>query len=123
MGGQRWATFDCYGTLIDWNLGIRTELERLFGVEPAPRLLERYHELEPDIEFDSESFHTYREVLTLALERMAQDRPAVSPPTIATPTSIRSSSGSVIGAMNSSAGLTGGGYSAGSTAISRPSWP
>ena len=19
----RWATFDCYGTLIDWNLGIR----------------------------------------------------------------------------------------------------
>ena len=47
MAMQRWATFDCYGTLIDWNLGIRTELERLFGVEEAPRLLERYHELEP----------------------------------------------------------------------------
>ena len=28
MAGQRWATFDCYGTLIDWNLGIRTEIER-----------------------------------------------------------------------------------------------
>ena len=50
MGGERWATFDCYGTLIDWNLGIRTELERLFGVEEAPRLLERYHEIEPEIE-------------------------------------------------------------------------
>jgi 2-haloacid dehalogenase len=71
MAGQRWATFDCYGTLIDWNLGIRTELERLFGVEEAPRLLERYHELEPEIE--SGSFRTYREVLTLALERLAEE--------------------------------------------------
>lgn len=73
MGAERWATFDCYGTLIDWNLGIRTQLERLFGVQEAPRLLARYHELEPEIESDSESFHTYREVLTLALERLAQE--------------------------------------------------
>jgi 2-haloacid dehalogenase len=71
MAAQRWATFDCYGTLVDWNLGIRTELERLFGVEQAPRLLERYHELEPEIE--AEPFHSYREVLTLALERLARD--------------------------------------------------
>jgi len=67
----RWATFDCYGTLIDWNLGIRTDLERLFGVEEAPRLLERYHELEPELE--SEPFRSYHEVLTLALERLAQE--------------------------------------------------
>ena len=73
MGAERWATFDCYGTLIDWNLGIRTQLERLFGVQEAPRLLARYHELEPEIEADSEPFHTYREVLTLALERLAQE--------------------------------------------------
>jgi 2-haloacid dehalogenase len=73
MKAQRWATFDCYGTLIDWNAGIRGQLERLFGVEPAPRLLERYHELEPEIESDTEPFHTYREVLTLALERLAQE--------------------------------------------------
>jgi 2-haloacid dehalogenase len=73
MGGERWATFDCYGTLIDWNLGIRTEFERLFGVEAAPRLLERYHEHEPEIESESEPFPTYREVLTLALERLAQE--------------------------------------------------
>ncbi len=67
----RWSTFDCYGTLIDWNLGIRRELERLFGVDAAPRLLEHYHALEPEIE--SEPFHTYREVLSLALERLAQE--------------------------------------------------
>ena len=71
MGAQRWATFDCYGTLIDWNAGIRGQLERLFGVQEAPRLLERYHELEPELE--SEPFHTYHEVLTLALERLAQE--------------------------------------------------
>ena len=73
MDGQRWATFDCYGTLIDWNAGIRGQFERLFGVQEAPRLLERYHELEPEIESEFEPFHTYREVLTLALERLAQD--------------------------------------------------
>ena len=47
---------------------------------------------------------------------IAQARPAGPPPTIATPTSIRSSSGSVMPVMNSSAGLTGGGNSSGSTA-------
>ena len=67
----RWATFDCYGTLIDWNLGIRKEFERLFGVEEAPRLLDRYHELEPEIE--SDEFHTYREVMALALEKLAKE--------------------------------------------------
>src|SRR5919108_2483359 len=72
MAAQRWATFDCYGTLIDWNVGISRELERLFGVEEAPKLLERYHELERELE--SESFRTYHQVLTLALERLAQDK-------------------------------------------------
>ena len=68
---ERWATFDCYGTLIDWNAGIRGELGRLFGVEQAPQLLERYHELEPQVEAEDPS-GTYREVLTLTLERLAQ---------------------------------------------------
>ncbi len=71
MAATRWATFDCYGTLIDWNRGIRTEFERIFGVEQAPRLLELYHETERVLE--SEPFRSYREVLTLALERLAQD--------------------------------------------------
>jgi 2-haloacid dehalogenase len=71
MSVTRWATFDCYGTLIDWNLGIRAELERLFGVAEAPRLLERYHELEPELE--SDPFRSYREVTTLALEQLAED--------------------------------------------------
>jgi 2-haloacid dehalogenase len=66
---DRWATFDCYGTLIDWNAGIKGELERLFGVEDAPRLLERYHELEPQVQ--AEAYRSYAEVLTLTLMRLA----------------------------------------------------
>jgi 2-haloacid dehalogenase len=68
---KRWATFDCYGTLIDWNAGIRAVLERLWGVEQASELLERYHELEPQVQ--AEEYRSYAEVLTLTLERLAQD--------------------------------------------------
>lgn len=68
----RWATFDCYGTLIDWNAGIGHVLERTFGAERAPALLERYHELEPEVEAEG-GFRTYRQVLTLALERLAAE--------------------------------------------------
>ena len=66
---DRWATFDCYGTLVDWNGGIRDQLERLFGVEHADELLVRYHELEPEIQGSNPGM-SYREVLTIALERL-----------------------------------------------------
>jgi 2-haloacid dehalogenase len=68
---ERWATFDCYGTLIDWNGGILAELDRLFGGERSGRLLERYHELEPRVQAEDPS-RTYREVLTLTLMRLAE---------------------------------------------------
>jgi 2-haloacid dehalogenase len=69
---SRWATFDVYGTLIDWNAGIRGVLERLFGAAEAPELLRRYHELEPQVQAE-EGFHAYAEVLTLTLERLANE--------------------------------------------------
>jgi 2-haloacid dehalogenase len=68
---MRWATFDCYGTLIDWNAGIRAVLERLWGVEQAPKLLERYHQLEPEIQ--AERYRSYAEVMTLTLEALARE--------------------------------------------------
>jgi 2-haloacid dehalogenase len=67
---ERWATFDCYGTLIDWNAGIGGELGRLFGDGAAPRLLEQYHELEPEVQAEDPE-RSYRAVLTLTLERLA----------------------------------------------------
>jgi 2-haloacid dehalogenase len=62
-----WATFDCYGTLVDWRTGIGSELARLLGAERAAGALERYFELEPLVERDGTI--SYREVLarTLAL--------------------------------------------------------
>ena len=68
MAGERWATFDCYGTLIDWNAGIRGELARVFGDERADEQLRRYHELEPELEADGA--RSYREVLTEAMQRL-----------------------------------------------------
>ena len=65
---DRWATFDCYGTLIDWNGGIRAELARVFGDDEADELLHRYHELEPELEADGKL--SYREVLTEAMRRL-----------------------------------------------------
>jgi 2-haloacid dehalogenase len=55
---ERWATFDCYGTLIDWNGGLGRELERLFG---AARVGELLHE-RPNA--------SYREILTQTLPRL-----------------------------------------------------
>jgi 2-haloalkanoic acid dehalogenase type II len=67
-GDERWVTFDCYGTLIDWNGGIRKQLARVFGENRADDLLERYHELEPELEADGT--RSYREVLTEAMRRL-----------------------------------------------------
>ena len=65
---ERWATFDCYGTLIDWDGGVRAELARVFGDESADDLLVRYHELEAELQRDGEL--SYREVLTESMRRL-----------------------------------------------------
>lgn len=66
---DRWATFDCYGTLIDWNGGIGRELERLFGAARGGELLHAYHELEPQIQREDPQ-RSYREVMAVALARL-----------------------------------------------------
>jgi 2-haloacid dehalogenase len=65
---ERWATFDCYGTLIDWDGGVRAELARVFGEEQADALLARYHEIEPELQRDGTS--SYRDVLTESMRRL-----------------------------------------------------
>src|SRR4051812_48790616 len=66
---ERWATFDCYGTLIDWNGGVGRELQRLFGAANVAELLHRYHELEPELQRDQPGA-AYREILTQVLPRL-----------------------------------------------------
>ena len=72
---ERWATFDCYGTLVDWNAGIRGQLARLFGEDRADELLERYHAVEPQVEMEAPSA-AYRDVLALTLARLDEPVPA-----------------------------------------------
>ena len=68
-----WVTFDCYGTLIDWDGGIHLELGAAVGEDRAGRLLKRYHELEPQIQVDDPAA-TYRDVMARALERLAEEQ-------------------------------------------------
>jgi len=47
---DRWATFDCYGTLVDWHGGVRAELARLWPDADAGALLKRYLSIEPQVQ-------------------------------------------------------------------------
>jgi 2-haloacid dehalogenase len=69
----RWATFDCYGTLIDWNDGIRRALAGLWPGEDTDALLEDYHAIEPAVQREQPTL-SYREVMTEATRRIAAAR-------------------------------------------------
>jgi 2-haloacid dehalogenase len=47
---DRWATFDCYGTLIDWMSGIESTMARLWPDAERAAMLRRYHEIEPAVQ-------------------------------------------------------------------------
>jgi 2-haloacid dehalogenase len=61
----RWATFDCYGTLVDWNAGIAAALG-------DPALLGRYHDLEPSVQAEDPA-RSYRDVLRETARRLGVD--------------------------------------------------
>jgi LysE type translocator len=67
----RWATFDCYGTLVDWNAGIGAELGRLLGGDRAA-LLARYHQVEPRIQREHPDW-SYRDVMAAVLAELASE--------------------------------------------------
>ena len=67
-------TFDCYGTLIDWEKGIETafgnEAIRTNTTFNGPLVVELYHEVEPELE--AGPFRPYREVLGDAARLVAE---------------------------------------------------
>ena len=67
---ERWASFDCYGTLIDWEGGIGAVLASLWPDEDRQDLLDRYHEIEPRVQLDGDL--SYRDVLTQSLALLAE---------------------------------------------------
>jgi 2-haloalkanoic acid dehalogenase type II len=68
------VTFDCYGTLVDWNAGIRDAFARAAeseGVEAdATALRDAYAEIEPVVE--AMPYRRYREVLAETARRAAE---------------------------------------------------
>jgi 2-haloacid dehalogenase len=68
---RRWVTFDCFGTLVDWNTGFSTLLRPLAG-QHTPDLMNAYHQFERLLE--SETPHRlYKDVLVASL-RLAADK-------------------------------------------------
>ena len=65
---DRYATFDCYGTLIDWNAGLRAALG-------SDDLLERYHEVEPEVQRETPGM-SYRQVMGETARRIGAPDPA-----------------------------------------------
>lgn len=66
---DRWATFDCYGTLVDWMSGIRGSLARLWPDADADALLTLYHQLEPAVQAGRGM--AYRDVMAETLAAVA----------------------------------------------------
>lgn len=66
-------TFDCYGTLIDWNCGIADAFEEIahrYGVAiERDRIVTLYHEVEPLVEA---TYCSYREVLATTAREVAK---------------------------------------------------
>jgi 2-haloacid dehalogenase len=75
-------TFDCYGTLIDWETGIAVALQevvRSHGVEAGDReLVDAFGRHEHVVE--QESFRIYRDVLAETLTRVCADYGAEATP-------------------------------------------
>jgi 2-haloacid dehalogenase len=73
-------TFDCYGTLIDWEAGLLAGLRLVLGRAQQPpddeELLERYAVIEAELE--GGPYLSYREILATGMRRLA-DAYAVTP--------------------------------------------
>ncbi|NIR45972.1 MAG: HAD family hydrolase [Gemmatimonadetes bacterium] len=67
MTAPPWETvsFDCYGTLVDWETGIRDAFLRAAAADGVElddgSIIAAYHEIEPQVQ--SEEYRPYREVL------------------------------------------------------------
>jgi len=68
---NRWVTFDCYGTLVDWLSGMRTALDGV-GVSEEDReeLLAAYQVQEMVVK--ARGWKTYREILEVGLNQASK---------------------------------------------------
>src|SRR5690348_1694641 len=69
MSTSRWITFDCFGTLVDWQTGFRQILQPVVG-DRLEEVMAAYHEAEPIVEKEHPSA-SYRTILRESLARAA----------------------------------------------------
>jgi 2-haloacid dehalogenase len=69
MADDKWLTFDCYGTIADWNTGMRAALTQVAGLG-ASVLLTNYHQAE--LVLEAGPWRPYRAVLTDGLRIAAR---------------------------------------------------
>ena len=67
----RWVTFDCFGTLVDWQTGFSAILRDIAG-DRLPEFLAAYHRHERAAE-NERPHRLYRDVLETAVRRAATD--------------------------------------------------
>jgi len=70
FGKYEVLSFDCYGTLIDWDAGLAGQLKRIAPDIPDDELLQRYSVFEAEIEHESPTT-LYRDVVAQAASRLA----------------------------------------------------
>lgn len=70
MPGTRWLTFDCYGTIADWNTSMLGALQPVAGPNAAP-LLSAYHRVESILEAEPH-WRPYRDILRDGLKLAAE---------------------------------------------------
>src|SRR5216683_3061881 len=68
---MRWVTFDCFGTLVDWNAGFAAILRPLVG-DKTPEVMRVYHRFERQLEIAT-PHRLYKDVLTTCLLRAAEE--------------------------------------------------
>ena len=69
---KKYITFDCYGTLINWDSGIRNSLRQLSDSKglnlDIDELVKLYYKTELVVEH--EQYRSYKEVLALTVKRI-----------------------------------------------------
>jgi 2-haloalkanoic acid dehalogenase type II len=79
-----WVTFDCYGTLIDWERGITDALLPFLPADTDRKALAEWY-IAMEAQFEAEGFHLYKDVLDRVGRRVLRSLDAAIPDDKASP--------------------------------------
>lgn len=71
LGKYKVLSFDCYGTLIDWDTGLAGQLKRIAPDMSEDELLQRYSVFEAEVEHENPTM-LYSDVVTNTAKKLAE---------------------------------------------------